>query len=62
METKSEIPDPRAKLANRARMLSTAGREVTEHMAKLSVERALHHAVPPAADRPFSPGDAVLEN
>lgn len=60
MVTKSEVPDPRAALASRAKMLSIPRQAVDEHMAKLRVERALRHAVPPSADRPFSPGDSVL--
>ncbi len=41
-------------------MLQSAGVAMHHHMANMRVARALKHAVPPAADQWFQPGDEVL--
>lgn len=53
-------PSPRSTLASSAQVAIAARKEMTQHMAKLRVKRALHHRVPSAADRSYSPGDKVL--
>ena len=60
VHTNSESNVPRATLQERAAMASTARREMEKCMAELRLKRALHHAVPPAADRVYQAGDKAL--
>lgn len=55
--TKSEIPTPRDTALSRAKMVNIARDEVSKIMARLRVDRALKHSVPPSSDKPFKPGD-----
>ena len=47
--TPAEEPHPRATVESRAAIASRARREMEQHMAKLRIRRALHHAIPSAA-------------
>lgn len=58
--TRSENPPSRPNLEERAKIASDARKEMERHMAKMRVDRALRHAVPPAADVSFSSNDKVL--
>eukprot|EP00171_Calliarthron_tuberculosum_P022450 IDg22450t1 len=41
-------------------MANSARKEVSKHMGKLRIARALRHAIPPAADISYEPGEQVL--
>ena len=55
-----EPPTPEATVFDRARVANAARKEMEHHMARLRVQRALHHRVPRSADTSFQPGDKVL--
>lgn len=57
---RSEIRSDRSTVKNRAAIADLARKNMSEKMAELKVKRALHHAVPPACDRSYQPGDKVL--
>lgn len=58
--TRSEVREEMPSLKKRATLADLARREMGERMAELRLKRALHHAVPPACDRSYQPGDKVL--
>lgn len=51
---------PRASLESRAHIATAARKEMEQHMAKLKVNRALGHAVPPSSDILLNVGQNVL--
>lgn len=55
-EVRKECPTS----AQRADVATKARTKMEKQMAELRVKRALHHAVPPAAERAYEPGDKVL--
>lgn len=58
--TRSETTPPRATLDERSKLAFEARQEMEQHMARVRTDRALRHAVPPAADQNFQQGDKVL--
>lgn len=58
--TNSENQGQRATLDERSALATAARKEVESIMADMKIKRALHHAVPPAADQAYQPGDKVL--
>ena len=58
--TPSENRSDRPSLLDRAKLATAARKEMSAQMAKVKLKRAMHHAVPPACDRSYEPGDEVL--
>lgn len=58
--TRSETPPPRATLDERAKIATEARQEMERYMARVRTDRALRHAVPPAADQTYEKDDKVL--
>ena len=58
--TRSENPKRRPTLDERAKIAFKARNEMEQHMGKLRIDRALRHAVPPAADVTYERNDKVL--
>lgn len=60
VRTRAEVPASRPELANCATIAASLRTEITKHMAKIRVQRALLHATSTAGDKSFSPGDQFL--
>ena len=60
VHTKSEKPPPKKTLSERSKIAALARKECESIMAKMKVDRALRHRIPPNADHKYDIGSQIL--